>query len=141
LPDLYIIAGCNGAGKTTASFTILPDMLQCNEFVNADEIARGLSPFKPEAVSFQAGRIMLKKIDQLIQEDVSFAFETTLSTLSYLKTIEMAKKKGYKVRLFFFWLNDSTLAIKRVKKRIKEGGHSIPEDIIERRYNRGYITC
>lgn len=137
MPDLYIIAGCNGAGKTTASFTILPEMLNCDEFVNADEIARGLSPFKPESVAFQAGRIMLERINQLIQDETSFAFETTLSTLSYLKTIECAKKKGYNIKLFFFWLNDSTLAIERVKKRVKEGGHNIPEAIIERRYIRG----
>jgi predicted ABC-type ATPase len=137
LPDLYIIAGCNGAGKTTASFTILPEILNCKEFVNADEIARGLSPFQPESVSFQASRIMIERINELLSTGESFAFETTLTTISYLKTIELAKHQGYTVRLFFFWLNDSTLAIKRVKKRVNEGGHNIPEDVIERRYHRG----
>jgi predicted ABC-type ATPase len=76
--NLYIIAGCNGAGKTTASFTILPEILDCKEFVNADEIARGISPFQPDAVSFEAGRIMLNRIDELLEEERSFAFETTL---------------------------------------------------------------
>ncbi len=85
MPDkhLYIIAGCNGAGKTTASFTIMPDIINCKEFVNADEIARGLSPFQPEKVAFEAGRIMLNRIQELLKNDESFAFETTLSTRSY----------------------------------------------------------
>ena len=92
--NLFIIAGCNGAGKTTASFTILPEIIKCNEFVNADEIARGLSPFQPEKVSFEAGRIMLTRISELLSENVSFAFETTLSTRSYNNKINQAKQKG-----------------------------------------------
>lgn len=100
--NLYVIAGCNGAGKTTASYTILPDILNCKEFVNADEIARGLSPFQPESVSFEAGRIMLNRIDELLNNDKSFAFETTLSSRSYKNKILMAKDKGYNVSLLFF---------------------------------------
>lgn len=134
---MYIIAGCNGAGKTTASFTVLPEMLDCKEFVNADEIAKGLSPFQPESVSFQAGRIMLSRIKELIEINTDFAFETTLSTLSYQHTIELAKRKGYKITLLFFWLNDVELAIERVALRVSEGGHNIPSDIIKRRYFRG----
>ena len=118
VPNLYIISGCNGAGKTTASFTILPEMLDCNEFVNADEIAKGLSPFQPEKVSFQAGRIMVERIDELLKSGVDFAFETTLTTLSYLNTIKAAKKKGYSVTLLYFWLNDVNLAIECVKTRV-----------------------
>ncbi len=137
VPNLYIISGCNGAGKTTASFTILPEMLDCKEFVNADEIAKGLSPFQPESVSFQAGRIMLERIDELTNSGVDFAFETTLTTLSYVNTIKIAKEKGYFVTLLFFWLNDVNLAIERVKTRVSEGGHNIPEDVIRRRYFRG----
>ncbi len=137
VPNLYIISGCNGAGKTTASFTILPEMLDCKEFVNADEIAKGLSPFQPESVSFQAGRIMLERIDELTKSGVDFAFETTLTTLSYLNTIKLAKEKGYSVTLLFFWLNDVNLAIERVKTRVSEGGHNIPEEVIRRRYFRG----
>ena len=105
-PTLYIIAGCNGAGKTTASFTILPDILDCREFVNADEIARGLSPFQPEKVAFEAGRIMLQRIDELLTKKETFAFETTLSTKSYKNTIKKAKTLGYKTILLFFWLEN-----------------------------------
>jgi len=85
--DLYIIAGCNGAGKTTASFTILPEILNCKEFVNADEIAKGLSPFQPEKVSMEAGRIMLERINDLLNSQVNFAFETTLATRSYMEIL------------------------------------------------------
>ena len=126
MPNLYVISGCNGAGKTTASYTILPEILDCKEFVNADEIAKGLSPFQPETVSFHSGRIMLERIDELLAQNVDFAIETTLTTLSYQKTIEFAKSKGYTVTLLFFWLRDVNLAIERVKARVVEGGHSIP---------------
>jgi predicted ABC-type ATPase len=137
VPNIYIIAGCNGAGKTTAAFTLLPEMLDCNEFVNADEIAKGLSPFQPQTVSFHAGRIMLERIIELIDLGVDFAFETTLTTISYKNTIELARQKGYKITLLFFWLNDVILAIERVATRVSEGGHHIPEDVIIRRYFKG----
>jgi predicted ABC-type ATPase len=135
--NLYIIAGCNGAGKTTASFTILPEILDCKEFVNADEIAKGLSPFQPEKVSFEAGRIMLNRISELLTQNANFAFETTLATKSYKNRILEAKQKNYNVTLLFFWLKNPELAKERVKTRVFEGGHNIPEDIIERRYYRG----
>lgn len=135
--NLYIISGCNGAGKTTASFTILPEIIKCKEFVNADEIARGLSPFQPENVSFEAGRIMLNRIKDLLFLNESFAFETTLSTKSYKNTVLKAKKKGYNVILIFFWLNNVELAKQRVLARVNEGGHNIHEDVIERRYFKG----
>lgn len=135
--NLYIIAGCNGAGKTTASFTILPEIIGCKEFVNADEIAKGLSPFQPEKVSFEAGRIMLNRINELLARNESFAFETTLSARTYKNKILKAKKQGYTVTLLFFWLENIELAKKRVEIRVKEGGHNIPQDIIERRYIRG----
>lgn len=135
--NLYIIAGCNGAGKTTASFTILPDILDCKEFVNADEIAKGISPFQPEKVSLDAGRIMLNRINELIEENQNFAFETTLSTRSYKNKILAAKNKGYRVTLLFFWLQNIELAKERVKIRVEEGGHNINPDIIERRYFKG----
>lgn len=140
MPNLFIIAGCNGAGKTTASFTILPEMLNCKEFVNADEIAKGISPFQPENVSFQAGRIMLERISFLIDTNVDFAFETTLTTLSYLGTIQIAKSKGYTITLLYFWLNDVNLALERVKTRVSEGGHNVPEDVVRRRYFRGMFN-
>lgn len=135
--NLFIIAGCNGAGKTTASFTILPEILGCKEFVNADEIAKGLSPFQPETVAFEAGRIMLNRLDELIEDGNDFAFETTLATKSYTGRIKKAKEKGYKIILLFFWLKNDKLAQKRVAKRVSMGGHNIPKDVIERRYTRG----
>jgi predicted ABC-type ATPase len=135
--NLYIISGCNGAGKTTASFTILPEILNCKEFVNADEIAKGLSPFQPESVSFHAGRIMVERINELLENGVDFAFETTLTTLSYVNTIKEARQKGYTVTLLYFWLNDVNLAIERVRTRVSEGGHNIPEEVIRRRFFRG----
>jgi len=135
--NLYIVAGCNGAGKTTASFTILPEMLNCREYVNADEIARGLSPFQPEKVAIEAGRIMLYRINHLISENFNFAFETTLATKTYKNTIIKAKAKGYNITLLFFWLQTVELAKKRVQKRVSEGGHDIEPEVIERRYMRG----
>ena len=134
---LYIISGCNGAGKTTASFNILPDLLNCKEFVNADEIARGLSPFRPEKVSIEADRLMLKRIEELINSNQDFSFETTLSTKSFINTIEKAMSKGYYVTLIFFWLESVELAKNRVQKRVLEGGHNIEPDVIERRYKAG----
>ena len=135
--NLYIIAGCNGAGKTTASFTVLPEMLNCREFVNADEIARGLSPFNPEGVAIQAGRLMIDRVLHLLKEGETFAFETTLATRSYVKLIERAQKRGYFVTLLFFSLSTPEQAILRVAKRVSQGGHNIPTDVIERRYEAG----
>jgi predicted ABC-type ATPase len=113
MPNLYIIAGPNGAGKTRASYTILPKVLNCYEFINADEIAKGLSPFKPQNADFEAGRIMLQQIDKHIEAGIDFAIETTLSTKYYLQLIKGAKK------------------------RVRMGGHDIPLEIIKRRYKRG----
>lgn len=137
---IYIIAGCNGAGKTTASFTILPDILDCREFVNADEIARGLSPFQPESVSLEAGRIMLKRISELMNEGKNFAFETTLATKSHKERAEVAQSMDYNVVLLFFWLRNVDLAKERVKTRVLEGGHNVEEMVIERRYYRGIVN-
>jgi predicted ABC-type ATPase len=135
--NLYIIAGCNGAGKTTASFTILPEIISCREFVNADEIAKGLSPFQPENVAFEAGRIMLLRINDLLKNGESFAFETTLSTKSYKSKVMEAKKNGYTITLLFFYLHSVGLAKERVKTRVLEGGHNIKPEVIERRYFKG----
>jgi predicted ABC-type ATPase len=135
--NLYIIGGCNGAGKTTASFTILPEIILCKEFVNADEIARGLSPFQPETVAFEAGRIMLTRVNELLRTQQTFALETTLATKSYKVKLEEAKRNGYTVTLLFFWLQNIELAKERVKVRVSEGGHHIEPDVIERRYKKG----
>ncbi|MCC6700470.1 MAG: zeta toxin family protein [Fluviicola sp.] len=135
--QLFIIAGPIGAGKTTASLTILPEVLQINEFVNADIIAYGLSPLNPDSVAIQAGRMMLSRIDELLKEQVSFAIETTLATKSYASLIQKAKSIGYEVHLLYFWLKSPNYAINRVAKRVAEGGHDIPKDVIKRRYYSG----
>ncbi|WP_420147113.1 zeta toxin family protein [Spirosoma sp.] len=136
MPNLYIMAGPNGAGKTTAAYTLLPEILNIWEFVNADEIARGLSPFQPDSVAFEAGRIMLQRIDFLMSKQVDFAFETTLSTRSYVQMIRRAQKGGYSVTLFFIYLSSAEMAVERVAKRVSMGGHNIPTDVIYRRYER-----
>lgn len=137
MKKLYVIAGCNGAGKTTASYTILPEILDCEEFVNADEIAKGLSPFRPDKAGIQAGRLMLQRIKSLITKGQDFAFETTLATKSYKHFVSDAQANGYSVTLIFFYLNSQDLAVKRVETRVKEGGHDIPEKVIRRRYENG----
>lgn len=137
MPRLYIISGCNGSGKTTASYSLLPEMLECSEFVNSDEFAKGLSPFNPEKASIQASRYMLMKIRYLLKKRSDFAIETTLATRTLLKTAKMAQDVGYTVTLLYFWLNSPELAVERVKARVEAGGHNIPEDTIRRRYNVG----
>ena len=136
-PKLFIIAGCNGAGKTTASYSVLPELLGCKEFVNADEIARGLSPFNPESVAIEAGKLMLQRIKHLMDERKTFAIETTLATKSYANTIKKTKELGYNVILIFFWLPSPEMAVERVARRVSEGGHNIPKDVIYRRYCAG----
>lgn len=134
---LYIIAGCNGAGKTTASMTILPKSLLVKEFVNADEIAKGLSPFNPEGVAIEAGRLMLERIKYLINKEESFSIETTLATRSYINLVMDAHKRGYIVNIIYFWLESPELAANRVAERVSKGGHDIPRDVIFRRYSKG----
>ncbi|MBR1388664.1 MAG: zeta toxin family protein [Prevotella sp.] len=134
---LYIISGPNGAGKTTASYSVLPKILHCKEFVNADEIARGLSPFNPESVAIEAGRLMLSRIKDLLSRNESFSIETTLATRSYFRLIEKAHQQGYEVTLLFFWLKSPEQAMERVAERVSKGGHNISQDIIIRRYYEG----
>lgn len=137
MPRLYIISGCNGAGKTTASYSLLPEMLECSEFVNSDEFAKGLSPFDPSKASIQASRYMLMKIRYLLKKQRDFAVETTLATRTLLKTAKMAQAAGYTVTLLYFWLRSPEMAIERVKARVEAGGHDIPVDTIIRRYHVG----
>jgi predicted ABC-type ATPase len=134
---MYVISGCNGSGKTTASYTILSEMFQCRNFVNSDEIARGISPFDISHAAIDAGRVMLKRIKALTDTKEDFAFETTLAVLSYANLIEKTKKKGYDIMLVYFWLNSPDLAVERVQNRVIAGGHSIPENVIRRRYWSG----
>ena len=117
--------------------SVLPDILNCSEFVNADEIAKGLSPFKPEEVAIEAGKLMLQRIDLLLSRHVTFAIETTLATKSYKNLVEKAKASGYHVILLFFWLSTPEMAEMRVAQRVASGGHNIPKDVIHRRYWAG----
>jgi predicted ABC-type ATPase len=140
--NLYIISGCNGAGKTTASYEILPDMLNCKEFVNSDEIAKGLSPFNASdtTVAVEASRIMYKRIRELIGIKQTFALETTLASRSIARLAEDAQEKGYDVTLLYFWLNTPDLAVERVKNRVAAGGHNVNETTIRRRYRAGILN-
>ena len=135
--NLYIISGCNGAGKTTASYTVLPEILDCREFVNADEIARGLSPFNPGGVAIEAGKLMLSRINELLERNATFAVETTLATRSYTNLVRRAHRQGYRVSLLYFWLSSPELAMQRVAERVSKGGHDIPVSTIRRRYTAG----
>ena len=137
MAKLYIISGCNGAGKTTASYSLLPEMLNCTQFVNSDEFAKGLSPFNPEKASIQASRYMLMKFKYLLERQQDFAIETTLATRTLLKMAQKAQKAGYTVTLLYFWLNSPELAVERVRARVEAGGHDIPEETIRRRYQVG----
>lgn len=136
-PELFVIAGPNGAGKTTFARTFLPRFAKCREFVNADLIAGGLSPFAPGTAAIEAGRIMLGKIGELSAQRHTFAFETTLSGRGYLALFKRLKAAGYKIHVIFLWLPRVELAIRRVKERVHRGGHSVPEHDIRRRFDRG----
>lgn len=140
MPNLYVIGGANGSGKTTTAKQILPSFLEVFEYVNADEIAVGLSPFNPESVAIQAGRLMLARLDYLVNAEVDFAFETTLAARHFAKFMRKCKAKGYIINLIYFWLQSPELAIARVRRRVESGGHNIPEETIRRRYQRGRIN-
>ncbi|WP_395832005.1 zeta toxin family protein [Elstera sp.] len=136
-PRVLMIAGPNGAGKTTFARAFLPNEGQCKRFINADLIAAGLSPFEPERVALQAGRLMLDEIARAVADRESFAVETTLSGLGYLRQIKAWRAAGYRVSLYFLSLPSPELAIARVKLRVQQGGHNIPEPVIRRRFAAG----
>ncbi|MDY4282015.1 zeta toxin family protein [Xanthomonas sp. LF06-19] len=135
---IIVISGPNGAGKTTFARVFLPEDAQCPRFINADLIAAGLSPFAPEAEAVKAGRLMLEEIDECVKRGESFAFETTLSGLAYRRHIDRWRSLGYHVSLYFLSLPSAEAAIGRVAERVKQGGHSIPEPIIRRRFAAGF---
>jgi predicted ABC-type ATPase len=139
-PRLYVIAGPNGSGKTTFSKKFLPDYVECLEFVNADLIAEGLSPFTPGRAMLQAGRIMLEQIHSLGSRGIDFGFETTLAGKTYLKLLNELKQKGYSIHLFFLWIKSVKLALERIELRVQQGGHSIPEATVRRRFRRGILN-
>jgi predicted ABC-type ATPase len=139
---LHIISGCNGVGKTTASLTTLPDMLHYKEFVNSDEIAKGLSPLMPAdwSVSIEAGRVMKRRMLGLIARGETFALETTLASRSLVQVIESAHDRGYRVMLLYLWLDTPDLAMRRVRARRDAGGHFVEESIVRRRYVSGLLN-
>ena len=137
MPNVYIIGGANGSGKTTVALRLLPNFLDCFEYVNADIIAAGLSALNPESVAIQAGRLMLQRLQTLSSKGANFAFETTLAARTFAPFLRNCQTQGYTVNLIYFWLQSPELAIQRVRRRVEAGGHSIPEDVIRRRYDRG----
>lgn len=137
LKKIIIIAGPNGAGKTTFARDFLPAEAQTLRFINADLIAAGLAPFNPESASYKAGRLMLEEIDECVNAGHSFAFETTLSGLTYLKKIAIWQHLGYQVKLWFLSLPNENIAVSRVARRVLQGGHNIPEEVIRRRFKAG----
>ena len=134
--NVYIIAGPNGAGKTTFAIKFLPEYAKCSNFINADLIANGLSPFSPGAAAIKAGKLVLEQIHEFATKRVNFAFETTLSGKLYVKLFKSLKKKGYKIHIFFLWVPDATLVISRIKSRVAQGGHDVPVRDVLRRFNR-----
>lgn len=135
-PSVYIIAGPNGAGKTTFAREFLPHYAECKNFVNADLIAQGLSPFSPEAAAFPAGRLMIEEIQRLAKRGDDFGFETTLSGTTYLDLIRRLRSRGYAVHIFFLWVSEVALSLSRIKSRVLKGGHDVPEPVVRRRYGR-----
>jgi predicted ABC-type ATPase len=137
MPTLYIIGGPNGAGKSTLARTLLPEYLKVVNFVNADSIAGGLSAYDPESVAVAAGRIMLRRIHELADANEDFAFETTLASKYFIQFVQDVKKRGYSVTLIYVWLKSVSLAQRRIRHRVAQGGHDIPKDVVRRRYGRG----
>ena len=135
--NVYVIAGPNGSGKTTFARLFLPKYAKCPNFVNADLIAQGLAPFKPSNVAIKAGRLVLTEIDEFAGHGADFAFETTLSGKSYARLFSELKAKGYSLNLFFLWIPSPELAIARIKDRVREGGHNVPDHDVRRRFVRG----
>ena len=134
--NAYIIAGPNGAGKTTFATEFLPDFVECSNFINADLIAQGLSPFSPRLAAIKAGKLVLEQINKFSDKGIDFSFETTLSGKLYLNLFNALKEKEYKIHIFFLWIPDTNLAISRIKWRVSQGGHDVPEPDVIRRYKR-----
>jgi predicted ABC-type ATPase len=135
-PNVYIVAGPNGVGKTTFAREFLPNYADCKNFINADLIAQGMSPFSPEAVAFRAGRLMLAEIDSHAKRGVDFGFETTLSGRSHLRLVRGLKERGYEVHLFFLWVPFIDVTLSRIRERVSLGGHNVLESIVRRRFDR-----
>jgi predicted ABC-type ATPase len=135
-PTIYLIAGCNGAGKTTFAKEFLPHEVKCLRFYNADELARGLSPLDPPAAAIKAGRLLLGEIRESISRKETFALESTLSGKTYVRLFKRAHSLGYEIELHYLWLASSEQAIARVRRRVRMGGHNVPVSDIRRRFKR-----
>lgn len=140
MPNVIVVAGANGAGKSTLAPYLLRDTFGITEYVNADTIALGLSAFAPERAAFQAGRVMLRRLNELASEHKDFAFETTLASRSYAAWLKTLRASGYKVDLIFLFLRSAELAIQRVRERVRVGGHDVPENVVRRRYAKGLFN-
>ncbi|MGH9452739.1 MAG: zeta toxin family protein [Terriglobia bacterium] len=134
--SVYVIAGSNGAGKTTFAREFLPRYADCKNFVNADLIAQGMSPFSPDAASFRAGRLVLDQIDFFAKRGLDFGFETTLSGKTHLALIRGLKAQRYSVHIFYLWVPSVEAALSRIQGRVSQGGHGIPETVVRRRFSR-----
>jgi len=138
-PTIYVISGCNGAGKTTFAKEFLPKEVKCLRFLNADEIARGLSPLKPSAGAVQAARLLLKQIEDSLRRRETFALETTLSGKTYIRLFRRAHQFGYEIELHYLWLSSPAQAVARVRQRVQQGGHHVPVADIRRRFKRSLV--
>lgn len=136
-PSVYIVAGPNGSGKTTFARTFLPDYAHCKEFINADLIASGLSPFSPDTAALKAGRLLLERIRLLAGKRSDFGFETTLSGVTYLALFRKLKAQGYRIHLFFLWIPTAEMALVRIADRVHRGGHNVAEPVVRRRFHKG----
>jgi predicted ABC-type ATPase len=137
MPRIFVIGGPNGAGKTTIAGGLLPEILECDEYVNADAIAKALSPFESGRAAFRAGRVMLETIHDLAKRRKDFAFETTMASRSFVPFLASCRDRGYEINLLFLWLHSIALAQRRVAKRVRGGGHGIPTAVVRRRYKSG----
>jgi predicted ABC-type ATPase len=135
-PTIYVIAGCNGAGKTTFAKQFLPYEVKCLNFLNADLIAQGLSPLDTNAAALKAGRMLLSEFRLFVKQRKTFAFESTLSGITYVSLLKHAKREGFLIHAHYLWLPNPSLAIARVRERVKQGGHNVPATDIRRRFRR-----
>lgn len=135
-PNLYIVAGANGSGKTTFANSLLSNYVSCANFVNADLIAKGISPFNPERAAIKAGKILLEEINDLAKKKADFAIESTLSGKTHVRMIKFLRKYSYQIHIFYLWVPSVELSIERISDRVKNGGHHVPTKDVRRRFKK-----